>query len=451
MIASTRLAVCALALLTAGPGLAWGAPLRTPRTVAAEQNGSAGAVQIVAVVNGAVITNGDVGNRTRLFAATSGLGSQPEMLARLRPQITRQLIDEKLRMQDVESHHIVVSDKQIADAIREIESRNGMPAGALRAKLSGDGVSFTTLVDQVRTEIGWTTLLRDMLGSRLKVSDADVAERTRALTQDIGRPEYHAAEIFIPVENPAREADAQRFADTVIKQLRAGAPFPVVAAQFSQSQSALQGGDLGWVQPSQLDAGVAQIVQQMPEGAISEPVAVPGGIAIVHLIDKRLIGRDITTVLTMRQVFLPFSTPLVPSAPTAQQIATLKKAQGISARVRSCADMEQVAKEDPSPRPVDPGAVRLDSVNPPQFRALLASLPLNQATKPLVAQDGIAVMVVCSRDERNMDEITKQQVQEQILQTRVELLSRQMQQDLRRKARILTRDEQGGLRVASQN
>ncbi|MEO9190635.1 MAG: peptidylprolyl isomerase, partial [Acetobacteraceae bacterium] len=410
-----------------------------------------GQVQIVAVVNGAVITNRDVDNRARLFAATSGLGQQPDTLARLRPQIARQLIDEKLRMQNVESQHIVVSDKQIADAIREIESRNAMPPGALRAKLSGDGVSFTTLVDQVRTEIGWTMLLREQLGGRLKVSDADIAERTRALTQDIGRPEYHAAEIFVPVENPAREADAHRFADTVIKQLRAGAPFPVVAAQFSQSQSALEGGDLGWVQPNQLDPGVAQVVQQMPPGAVSEPIAVPGGIAIVHLIAKRLIGRDVATVLSLREVFLPFATPLAPAAPTPQQIATLKRAQAISASVRSCPDMEQVAKENPSPRPVDPGPVRLDSVNPPAFRAMLASQSLDHATKPLVAQDGIAVMIICSRDEKNLDQITKQQVQEQILQTRVELLSRQMQQDLRRKARILLRGEPGGLTVASQN
>ena len=51
----------------------------------------------------------------------------------------------------------------------------------------------------------------------------------------------------------AANADAQRFADTVITQLRSGAPFPVVAAQFSQSQTALQGGDLGWVRANQLD------------------------------------------------------------------------------------------------------------------------------------------------------------------------------------------------------
>lgn len=413
MIAPIRLAVGALALLTAGSAVVLAAPPRLPHAVVAAP-APVGQVQIIAVVNGAVITNRDVDNRARLFAATSGLGQQPDTLARLRPQISRQLIDEKLRMQNVESQHIVVSDKQIADAIREIESRNSMPPGALRAKLSGDGVSFTTLVDQVRTEIGWTMLLREQLGGRLKVSDADVAERTRALTQDIGRPEYRAAEIFIPVENPAREADARRFADTVIKQLRAGAPFPVVAAQFSQSQSALEGGDLGWVQPSQLDPGVARIVQQMPPGAVSEPIVVPGGLAIVHLIAKRLIGRDVATVISMRQVFLPFATPLVPTAPTPQQLAALKQAEAIAARVRSCPEMEQVAKENPSPRPVDPGPVRLDSVNPPAFRAMLASQSLDHATKPLVTQEGIAVMMICSRDEKNLDQLTKQQVQEQI-------------------------------------
>lgn len=437
MTASLRLIVSAIALLATAPMPASAAPTRAE---------VAQGVRIVAVVNGSVITNADVDNRARLFAVSSGLPQRPEVVARLRPQIIRQLVDERLRMQDVERQHIVVHDKQIAAAISEIESHNGMPPGALRAKLSADGVSYTTLVDQVRTEIGWTMLLREQLGERLKVSDADVAARTRILTQQVGQPEFHAAEIFIPVENPAREADARRFADIVIKQLRAGAPFPVVAAQFSQSQSALQGGDLGWVQGNELDPAVARIVQQMPPGAVSEPIAVPGGLDIVHLIAKRQIGRDIATVLSMRQVFLPFTARLNPAEPTAQQIASLKKAEAISARVRSCSEMEQAAKDNNSPRPADPGEIRLESVNPPQFRAMLAALPLDRASKPLVATDGIAVMIVCSRQDKNMDQITRKQVQEQILQTRVELLSRQMQQDLRRQARIELRGDNAGAR-----
>ena len=95
----------------------------------------------------------------------------------------------------------------------------------------------------------------------------------------------------------------------------------------------------------------------MPVGAISNPVKVPGGLAIVTLQGKREIGRDIATVLSVRQVFLPFTTPLNPTEPDRGSNArTLDKARHISATVRGCAQMEEVAKKDHSPRPADPGA-----------------------------------------------------------------------------------------------
>ena len=63
---------------------------------------AAQATRIVAVVNGDVISNADVDNRTRLFALSTGLPMTPDVLDRLKQQITRQLIDEKLRMQEVQ-------------------------------------------------------------------------------------------------------------------------------------------------------------------------------------------------------------------------------------------------------------------------------------------------------------------------------------------------------------
>ena len=264
-------------------------------------------MRIVAVVNGDVISNSDVDNRTRLFALSTGLPVTQEMLDRLKQQITRQLIDEKLRMQEVQRRHIVIPDKAIAAAIHDIEARNGLPAGALRQKLSAGGAGYRTLIDQIRTQLGWTQVLREQLGDQIKVTDAEVAEQQRLHGAMVGKPEYRVGEIFIPVDDPAVAADAQRFAETVISELRAGAPFPVVAAQFSQNQTALAGGELGWVQPNQLDPEVARLITEMPLGAISNPVKVPGGISIVTLQGKREIGRDVGTAVSLRQVFLPFT------------------------------------------------------------------------------------------------------------------------------------------------
>ncbi len=429
-------AALAVATLLALPGApVQAAPASKPATL--------DKTQIVAVVNGDVISNVDVNNRARLFVMSTGLPMSQEVLDRLKPQIVRQLVDERLRMQEVERRKIVVSDKQIAAAIGEIEARNGMAKGQLMERLKKDGISPLTLIDQIRTQIGWTLVLRQELGARAEITQAQVAERQQALKQNFGKPEYRVAEIFIPVDNPSNSSDAEHFADTVIKELRAGARFALVAAQFSQSQSALSGGELGWVQPNQLDPDVAKLVAEMPVGAISNPVKVPGGLDIVTLQGRREIGRDIDTVLSVRQVFLPFSSPLNPQNPTLQQRETLDKARHISTTVRGCAQMEEVAKKDNSPRPADPGEIQLSAVHPAAFQKMLASLPIGRPSQPLVTTQGIMVMTVCSREKKNLAQEDEKQIRHQILAERVEAASRQLQRSLHRKAHIDIRNSSG--------
>jgi len=435
-----RNALLLLAALTAA-GSAVAQPRRLTASSARPDAAAPGdAMQIIAVVNGDVITNDDVSNRGKLFALSTGLPVTPEVLARLRPQVLKQLVDERLRLQEVQRRKIGVSDREIADAIGEIEQRNGMPKGALGASLRGQGVAMRTLIDQVRVQLGWTRVLREELGAKAEISDADVAEQMRIFKEQVGKPEFRVSEIFIPIDDPAKTADARRFADTVIAQLRAGAPFPVVAAQFSQSQTALQGGDLGWVRRTQLDPAVAAVAQEMPPGAVSNPIEVPGGISIISLRAKREIGRDQATVMSIRQVFVPFVGTLNPAAPTEQQKKAVEQAQSVSRSVRNCKDMEEANGRAGTVRPSDPGEVRLETVSSAPLRSLLAGLKDGVASKPVVANEGAAVLMVCSREQKNAAAPTKEEVSGRLLQDRVELASRQLQRDLRRRAML---DERG--------
>ena len=437
--ANKRLA--SLLLLAA---LAWLAPTPAPaQDKVAQDKGlqdkllqDRDASRIVAVVNGDVISKADVDNRRRLFALSTGMPASPEVLDRLTPQVTRQLIDERLRLQEVQRRKIIVHDKEIAAAIQEIEQRNGMPEGTMRRRLSADGVEFRTLIDQVRVQIGWSRVLRQVLGSQMEVSATDIEDQTNLLKAQIGQQEFRIGEIFVPVSDPATYDEARRFADTIIQQLRMGAAFPVVAAQFSQSQTALEGGDEGWVQPNQVDPEVLRVLQEMPAGAISNPIRVPGGLSIVTLRGKREIGRDPATVATIRQLFLAFTSPLNPSAPTAQQQQMLEQAKRISASAKSCEDIDAANKAAGNQRPSDPGEVRVEGVGVPALRQLLMTLPVGKASQPLVADDGIAVVMVCTREEKNLGVPGKKELEQHILSERIELASRQLMHDLQRRAVI---------------
>jgi Parvulin-like peptidyl-prolyl isomerase len=65
---------------------------------------------------------------------------------------------------------------------------------------------------------------------------------------------------------------------------------------------------LGWVRPEQLPTPLADALKQMPAGAISNPIPVPGGFSIIAVQDTRKIltadPRD--AVLSLKQVSLIF-------------------------------------------------------------------------------------------------------------------------------------------------
>jgi peptidyl-prolyl cis-trans isomerase SurA len=145
------------------------------------------------------------------------------------------------------------------------------------------------------------------------------------------------------------------------------------------------------------------------------------------------------TLLTLRQAFFGFTEPLNPDYPTAQQREVLERAQRLSTNARSCDAIEQAARAaGPAggERPSDPGQIRLETVNPPELRSLLAGLAPLRASQPIVTPEGILVMMVCTREVRNLAELTPEQAKQQILRDRIENLSRQLQRDLRRRGQI---------------
>ena len=441
---SLALACCSLAALTV-PAIA-GAPYaqaatRHTSSAATQQTAAPAQLEpddmILAVINSIPLTKRDVDNRGKLFALSTGLPLTPDLMARLRPQIIRQLIDERLRTQEILSRHINVPPEQIAGAITNIERRNGMPEGTLREHLAQDGVSLTTLIDQIRVQIGWIQVLRQELGARSRVSAQDIAQRQAALKREEGRTEYELAEIFVKVEDPRHDQEELDFTNTVIQELRKGAPFPIVAAQFSQSQTALDGGSMGWVQEDELDPAVVQVVRQMPVGvgAISNPIKVPGGYVIITLNGKRVIGHEMGHLITIRQAFLSFDTPLDPQHITPQQETTLQKAMQVIQNTHSCTEMEAVNKAEGEKRPTDPGEMPLERLNP-QMQALLADLPEGKVSRPLVSRDGIDLLMVCTKKEKNFSNRSPSEIADQLMNERVEQAARQLDSDLHRRAII---------------
>lgn len=263
-------------------------PLLAPPAPAFAQD----SLRIAAVVNDDVITGLDLAIRTRMTILSSELPDTSEMRNRVARQVLRTMIDERLMLQEAARQNVTVRQAEVDAELSKLAERNGITLDQFGDFLAQNGVLLKPLADQIRATIAWSKLVSRQLRARAVVSEEDIDEVLRQAEENVGQPQRRVAEIFLAVDQAVDDEEVRRNAERLIEQIRGGAPFPAVAAQFSDAATAAVGGDVGWVLPGQLPAEVDEALQSMRDGEIVGPLRAAGGYYILQLRGQRTVAED---------------------------------------------------------------------------------------------------------------------------------------------------------------
>jgi len=383
-----------------------------------------------AIVNGEVITGSDVDHRLALVIASSNQQPPADELERVRAQVLRNLIDETLQVQAAAQQDITIDNNDINAYFQRIAGGFHRTPEAFSAYLRSVGSSDQSLKRQIRGELAWQRLQRRQIEPFVNVGDDEVQAVIARLNASRGASEYHVAEIFMSA-TPETLAQVQANAANIVQQIRNGANFQAYARQFSEASTAALGGDLGWVRAEQLPDELAALVRQMPVGAISEPIPLPGGVSIVALADTRQIlvsdPRDAMLSLMQLSVSLPAGSTRAQAEARGQQLGTTTQAMGGCGHAQATATTigAEVVVND---------QVRVRDL-PPALQQMLLGLSVGQATQPFGSPERLSVLIMCGRDDPppaaapNPDEISRQMEEE-----RVNRRAQRYLRDLRRDA-----------------
>jgi peptidyl-prolyl cis-trans isomerase SurA len=396
--------------------------------------------RIAAVVNEDIISVSDLEGRLKLALLASNIEDTPQNRQRISPQVLRSLIDEKLQMQEAKRLNVKVADDELKEALRRIESQNKLPAGGLDAYLKQRGLTQATLEEQVGATIAWGKLVRRRYGQQVIVTEDEINEALAKFKENIGQPLFRIAEIFLAIDDPRQEEEVRRAAERIVEQIRAGAPFPAMAQQFSQAATAGVGGDIGWVQPAQLAPELAQAVQALRPGGISPPIRAGSGFYILLAIDRRSPGQTtevVTTEGTVHLVQVMFPVAAKPSPQEQERVQ--RTATTVSQQAKSCDDMRRLGRERSPQTSGDLGKIKMTDL-PPDLRQAVSQLEVGQASPPLPLRGGIGVLMVCERDSPRVAAApppplpTREEVADSLNRQKLENIARRYLRDLRRVA-----------------
>lgn len=249
--------------------------------------GTAAAQQVIAVVNGELITAFDIEQRTKLIQLST---QKPPP----RQEVLEELIDEKVKLSVIKRWSMEVTDKEVESSYASMARRMRMSAPQLTETLAKSGISAATLKSRIKADIIWTGIVRSKYQSSMQVNEKEIRAALETRPKDdktaVGHDYTLRPILFIiprgsadtVVEGRKREAEALR---TRFEGCDEGIAFARTMRDVAVKSPVHRSS-------SDLAPALREILDGVPVGKLTPPEVTQQGVELFALCGKRETTTD---------------------------------------------------------------------------------------------------------------------------------------------------------------
>ena len=144
-------------------------------------------------------------------------------------------------------------------------------------------ISFSDISLKYKVDLFWNKMIYDKYVSKISINKNELRNRILSQTNSDFIEEYFLSEILFEInENENFKNKHNKIVNSIKNE-----NFKVAAGNFSISNSALKGGEIGWVKKTQLSQKILDKINNLDIGDITEPFAVGNGFLIIKIVDKK--------------------------------------------------------------------------------------------------------------------------------------------------------------------
>jgi peptidyl-prolyl cis-trans isomerase SurA len=258
----------------------------------------------------------------------------------LENQVLERLIMRELQVQKAMQTGIRISDADIDQALVNLAQQNNLTVQQLRQVIEGDGEDFA----EFRKNIG-EELLTDRLQQRI-VNGMDPITDTEVdillASEDLTGGEYNISHIMVALPDgatPLQIREGQAKIDDVHQRLMDGLDFASAAISYSDSEEALEGGNVGWRDLNSVPAFFADAIRELGPGETTNSIRSPRGFHILKVNDYREQRQIVIEEYHARHIMIEANELISPRA-AMDKIAQIKE------KLNNNEDFAELAKEN---------------------------------------------------------------------------------------------------------
>jgi peptidyl-prolyl cis-trans isomerase SurA len=328
----------------------------------------------------------------------------------LRQQVLDRLVLQEIQLQRAKHVGLTITDEQLNGALQEIAARNKIPFDQLPTALAAQGVDYKQYRESMRKELTLSTLRQRDVIAHINVSPHELEQYLAREQNAAANDEFNVSHILLSLPaaaTPQQLEDISHKAQDVASRAEKGEDFGQLAIANSNSQTALDGGQLGWRKGAQLPQFILDLVVKMKPGEVSAPVRTPSGYHIVKLNERR--GGEAPVMINQLHVrhILMKPNELDDDATVREKLAKLRE------RILKGEDFAGIAStssEDPGSAP-DGGDLGWSGPGTfvPEFDKAIADLQPNEISEPFKTRYGWhIVQMLGTRTYDSTDDVRRQ-------------------------------------------
>ncbi|WP_321276822.1 peptidylprolyl isomerase [Thiomicrorhabdus indica] len=203
----------------------------------------------------------------------------------LAQQVLDNLILEKVQLNRAKLTGISVTEEAINQQLQKIAQKNGLNLLQLQQQMDAQKPNgFKMLRSEIEKQLTIQKLRETEVISRTQVTESEI--NNYLTRQSLSQTKLNLKHILISIPESATPSQRQAALDeaqTLRKRIIAGEDFSQLAVRFSNGSKALQGGDLGWMQPSEIPTFFSEAANTLNVGETSQIIESPSGFHLIQL------------------------------------------------------------------------------------------------------------------------------------------------------------------------
>ena len=238
---------------------------------------------IIAKVGNEIITLIELENKVNTTLILANQKINQENINKLKNISLKRLIDLKVKQSEIKKFNITLNEIAIENHMKKISKNLNIDPSELKKFFVLNKIDYDQYKNEVETEFLWQRLISQLYSSKININKDQIEKEVLEFSKNKKKNlEFKLAELEVKYENETKNELIKELKNSIDK-----IGFSETVVKYSISSSALNGGEIGWVNSEVISRNLIDKIKNLKIGEISSEIIGVDTLVFYKMVDKR--------------------------------------------------------------------------------------------------------------------------------------------------------------------